>query len=212
MKYRLVIWDFDGTMADTLSIALSVYNQLAEDKGFVPISDPQAVRDMSMKEFLKAHRVAAWRVPFLFSGFLTEMKKRSEELSLHEGIDATIRQIQDLGVTQAVVSSNDTEIIDHCLSTHGIRECFTSVVGTSKLFGKEHRLKQAMKTCATNSRSTLYVGDEIRDIEAANAVGADIAAVTWGLNSAKALSANNPTWLVRNPGDLVRSVLTNGAS
>ena len=50
-----------------------------------------------------------------------------------------------------------------------------------------------------NADEALYVGDEIRDIEAANSANVDIAAVSWGLNSRRALSKHDPTWFVTQP-------------
>ena len=61
MKYQLVLWDFDGTLADTLPLALSIYNRMAAERNFKPIDDPHAVRDMGMREFLKSHGARARR-------------------------------------------------------------------------------------------------------------------------------------------------------
>ena len=52
------------------------------------------------------------------------------------------------------------------------------------------------------------MGDEIRDIEAANSAGVDVAAVGWGLNSRRALLKRNPTYIVAQPAELPELLLS----
>ena len=202
MKYKLLLWDFDGTLADTLSLALNLYNSMAKEKKFKPITDPYAVREMNMREFLKSHDVPLYRVPFAFATFLKELGKLAANVNLNEGVSDALQQITDLGIRQGIVSSNATENIRECLRSNNADAHFEYISGTSRIFGKERRLLAAIRHVKPNE--VLYVGDEIRDIEASQAAGLDIAAVGWGLNSADALSNHQPTHLVSHPNDLLR--------
>ncbi|MEQ9410385.1 MAG: HAD-IA family hydrolase [Fuerstiella sp.] len=206
MKYELVLWDFDGTLADTLKLALVVYNQLAAEKNFRPVTDPLAVRDMSMREFLQSHGIAAHRVPLAFSRFLKEVRRNSKSVRLFPGIVDVVRQLAGQGVRQGVVSSNNTSTIQECLQSSRIAEYFELVGGTSRIFGKESGIRSAMKRLGIAADSTLYVGDEIRDIEAARRAEVDIASVTWGLNSARALTNHHPTFCLTTPAELMAVV------
>lgn len=204
MKYKLLLWDFDGTLADTLTLALNLYNRMAKEKQFKPITDPHAVREMNMREFLKSHDVPIYRVPFAFAAFLKELGKLAADISLNEGIGDALPQISLMGIRQGVVSSNATEIIQQCLKSNNAETYFTYVSGTSRIFGKERRLKSAAKQFSVHASEVLYIGDEIRDIEASQAAGMDVAAVSWGLNSAEALSSHHPTHLVSHPEQLLQ--------
>ena len=204
MKYKLLLWDFDGTLADTLSLALNLYNSMAKEKNFKPITDPYAVREMNMREFLKSHDVPLYRVPFAFATFLKELGKLAANVNLNEGVSDTLQQITDPGIRQGIVSSNATENIRECLRSNKADSHFEYISGTSRIFGKERRLLAAIRHCDVKSNEVLYVGDEIRDIEASQAAGLDIAAVVWGLNSADALSNHQPTHLVSHPNDLLQ--------
>lgn len=204
MKYKLLLWDFDGTLANTLSIALGFYNQMAEEKKFRPITDPESVREMGMREFLKAYNVPAYRVPLAFSAFLRELRRLAPEVSLNEGIGAVLAQVSELGVSQGVVSSNRTETIRACLASNNADLHFDFISGTSRIFGKERRLKKAVRQFGCQLDEVLYVGDEIRDIEASRAAGMDIASVGWGLNSVNALAGHNPTHLIAHPDELLQ--------
>ena len=204
MKYKLLLWDFDGTLANTLSIALEIYNRLAEEKKFRRITDPESVREMSMREFLKAHNVPAYRVPLAFNTFLRELRRLAPEVLLNEGVDAVLPQVSELGVGQGVVSSNRTETIKACLESNKAELHFDFISGTSTIFGKERRLKKAARQFRCSVNEVLYVGDEIRDIEASRAAGMDIASVGWGLNSVDALAGYNPTHLIAHPDELLQ--------
>ena len=145
MKYRFVLWDFDGTLADTLTIALGIYNQMAAEHGFVPIEDPLAVRQLSMREFLKSHNVSAFRIPMAFRHVLKELRRRAADIKLNDGIESALTEISEHGIAQGVVSSNQTETICECLNTNSVQQFFTHVSGTSRIFGKERRLAKALR-------------------------------------------------------------------
>jgi phosphoglycolate phosphatase len=203
MKYQLVLWDFDGTLADTLPLALSIYNRMAAERNFKPIDDPHAVRDMGMREFLKSHGVPLHKIPFAFSTFLGELRTMAADVVLYDGIDLALQQISEHGILQGIVSSNNTETIRQCLKANNAEAHFDYVSGTSRIFGKEKRIKQALAALNVPAKNALYIGDEIRDIEAARSAGLDIVAVAWGLNSAAALTQHRPTHLILTPSELL---------
>lgn len=203
MNYKLLLWDFDGTLADTLTIALGIYNRMAARRSFRPISDPHAVRGMGMKEFLRTHQIAAHHVPFAFNTFLRELRRLAPEVRLNSGIADAVRKAAECGVVQGIVSSNDTHTIQACLEANNVADVFTHVSGTSRIFGKERRIKKVMSRCKAEPADVLYIGDEVRDIEAARAAGLDIASVTWGLNSEQLLRSESPTFLVSQPDEIL---------
>ncbi len=203
MKYQLVLWDFDGTLADTLTLALGIYNRMAEENGYVKIDDPHSVRHMGMRDFLKSHNIPMYRIPLVFSAFLKELRSFAADIELQEGVAILLGQISQLGIRQGIVSSNSTDTIRTCLLANVAEAHFQYVSGTSGIFGKEKRIKTALRTLNVPTAQTLYVGDEIRDIEVAQAAGVDIAAVTWGLNTEEALSSRKPNHLISRPSDLL---------
>ena len=203
VKYKLILWDFDGTLADTLHAALDIYNQLAMERGYRTIENPHVVRDMGMRKFLTTHGVPIYRVPTLFATFLRELRKQAASINLNDGIANVVGSLADAGVAQCVVSSNDTETIRECLAKHGINDRFHNICGTSRIFGKESGIRSAIESACVRTVEALYVGDEIRDIEAANAAGVDIATVGWGLNSRRALLKHSPAHFVNEPTELL---------
>jgi phosphoglycolate phosphatase len=71
------------------------------------------------------------------------------------------------------------------------------------LFGKTAKINAVIKRCGSTAALTTSIGDEVRDIEAARALGVNSLAVTWGYAAAAALEAAQPTRLVHAPAELL---------
>ncbi len=202
MQKQLVLWDFDGTLANTLGLALTTYNGLAQRYGFRPIDDPQAVRNLSMQEFLAAHEIPRWRVPGLFASFLKSMQTATQSISLFDGVAEAVRELREAGFRHGIVSSNSATNIRRCLEHNSADDLFDDVCGTSRLFGKGHRIRSALKQLAVAPNQCLYLGDEVRDIEAASAAGVAVGCVGWGLNSPELLRRHSPVFLAETTAEL----------
>lgn len=202
MDRRLVLWDFDGTLANTLSLALTNYNELAARYGFRPVEDPESVRHLNMHEFLKQYNVPKWRVPGLFASFLKSMQTAIRSVPLFPGIAEAIRELQGDGMEHAVVSSNSTANIHSCLKHNDAGDLFRDVCGTSRLFGKERRIRSALKQFDTPADHCLYIGDEVRDVEAAAAAGVAVGCVSWGLNAREVLCRHTPAFIADATNEL----------
>ena len=207
-RYEFVLWDFDGTLADSLGHALRVYNQLADRHGFKPVEDPEQVRGMTAQQFLNKHGIPAWKMPMLFRVFLAEIRDNLDQIPAYQGIIDSVTELAAAGVRQAIVSSNDETNIRTWLAHHNIAEHFESVVGYTRLFGKEKPIRRQVKAVDVAPQRVIYVGDEVRDIEAGRRAGVEVAAVTWGLNSGSLLQSCGPTLLVQKPSELLRACLT----
>ena len=203
MRYQWVLWDFDGTLADTLSQAAEIYNRLAAKHRLSVIADRDAVRDMTTREFRKAHRIPFYKIPRLFRDFLRAQRTEQRHPPMFPAVVEVLRELKSAGLNMGVVSSNQTQHILSCLTEHGVADRFAFCVGSSRLQGKHRAIRKALRDNSASPEVTLYVGDEIRDIEAARKAGIDTAAVSWGLNTAEALQRHNPTWLIDEPGQIV---------
>lgn len=203
MAYRHLLWDFDGTLADTLPSLLEIYNDMANRHGFERIDDPSRVRALTPKAFIQQQRIPLLRVPALIREVLGRHREVIGDVPLVDRVGPVLQSLHERGVTMGIVSSNREENIRLCLAANGVEGLFDFVVGFSRLFGKERAIRKVMKRQGIAPTGTLYVGDEVRDILAAREVGIDVAAVTWGFNTADSLSANQPNFVLERPDELV---------
>jgi phosphoglycolate phosphatase len=206
MRYRLVLFDFDGTLADTFLPTVQIFNQLAEKHGFLPIADPEDFRRMDLMALARAQAVPILKVPALMREYRLLQRAAGTVPRLFPGLAEGLREIRQAGCRMGVISSSAKEPIMDCLSTGGVADLFEVVVGYSRLMGKARGIRSVLKNLRLTSRDAVYVGDEVRDIEAARGAGIDIAVVPWGFNLPQLLQSHRPTYLVTSPLELVRTV------
>lgn len=199
MRYRLIVWDFDGTLADTMALALATYNDLATRYGFRQVDDPAAVRGMGTRAFLKQHGISLVRLPLLVKAYLAATRSHMKEIGLFDGLPELLRTIKASGCRQGVLSSNSAENIGVCLEVNGMEDVFDFVIGYPRLFGKGRAIRRLLKKEKVEPAQFLYIGDEVRDVEAAKEAGVDVGAVAWGFHTPEQLSKEGPTYLWLSP-------------
>jgi len=202
MRYRLIVWDFDGTLADTLALALTAYNDLAARYGFRPVKDPAAVRGMSTRVFLKQHRISLLRLPRLLRDYHAVTRSRMGEVRLFDGMPDVLSRLKATGCRQGVLSSNSAENITACLRANGVEGVFDFVIGYPRLFGKGRVIRRLLTKQGIEPTRFLYIGDEVRDVEAAKQAGVDGGAVAWGFHTLERLSQASPTYLWSSPEEV----------
>jgi phosphoglycolate phosphatase len=203
MRYPLVLWDFDGTLADTLPSLLRIYNGLAARHGLRVVEDPAAIRDVPLRDLLRQQRVSPVRLPRIAREVFTALHHEVAGLRLFDGLAGVLREVRRSGRTMGVLSSNTAANIRTCLWANEVGELFDSVTGYSRLFGKARALRKLLKARAVDRRDVLYVGDEVRDVEAARGAGVAVAAVTWGFNTGALLARHGPDLLLDEPRQLL---------
>lgn len=202
-QYRLIVWDFDGTLANSLPHSIEIFNRLAALHGFKPVVDREHDRRIPVKQFLKEHGIKLRHLPKLTKEFWERQSQVMEEVALNTGIEETLRALKERGIAHGILSSNHPANIERCLLRHGVFSLFSFVEGYSKLLGKAKGLKRMMKKKEIRKEEILYVGDETRDILAARKAGIDSAAVAWGLNASDFLLTAQPTYQVQTTQDIL---------
>lgn len=203
MKYRLILWDFDGTLADTLACLVRVYNGLAPTYGYLPVTDPKAVRGLTLPAFLRMHRIGLLKLPSLIHQVIAGQKQEIVRLPLFTGMAAVLQEIHAAGSRLAVLSSNAEDNIRCCLQANGVEELFEAIVGYRRLFGKGRALRSFLRGLGLSASEVAYVGDEVRDVEAARQAGVVVVAVTWGFNTRELLARHTPDHLADSPEELL---------
>lgn len=129
MPFKLVVWDFDGTLADSVPTAAAIFNRLAPDMGFKPIEDLTAARSLSTRQFLKQHGISLWRLPKLVRRYQAAAAEEADRLKLVAGVPDVLAALASAGVRLGVLSSNREDNIRRCLRANGAEQHFAFVVG-----------------------------------------------------------------------------------
>lgn len=213
MNYRLAMFDFDGTLADTFPWAMSLYEELAE-KHSLPKVDPASydrLRSYSIGEMLQDFSIPAWRLPRIGAYVKRQMSQNLDRLALFAGIRDMVKTLAapDNALRLAIVSSNDEDNIRAVLGLE-IAACFDHYECGVALFGKASKLRRTLKQLGIPHDAAIYIGDEIRDLEAAREAGIDFGAVTWGYNTRASLAAHKPTLLFNSVAEITETLIHHG--
>jgi phosphoglycolate phosphatase len=208
MIYRTLVFDFDGTIADTLGETRRILNQIGPDYGIRHIEEHELIqlRHMSLKQLIDHLKIPKRKLPALLSRGTGLMRGNITRLKLIDGMPEVLMELRKHVQSFGVLTSNATANVDLFLRTHGLRDQFDFISSTSKLTGKSKHLKAILKTFSLRAEELLYIGDELRDVKASQKAGIPIAAVTWGFNSRESLAAEAPDYLIDRPDDFLRLI------
>ncbi len=162
MPYRLIAFDFDGTLADSLDCFLAALTEASRMHGFrdaTPELRP-ALRGMSAREIIRALEVPMWKVPSVTIDMRRLMRPRIAHVKLFPGVDATFDALVARGIRIAIATSNTEDIVRDRLGPHASR-CVDTFACGIPLFGKARRLRALVREAGMQPDDVLYVGDEI---------------------------------------------------
>jgi len=204
MKKSLLIFDFDGTIADTLSIAIHIVNDLAEEFNLPEVSKEQFVelKNKRIKELLKISGISWIQLPRFIKRARARFKKHQHLVQPIQGMPEAIKTLHLAGYKMGILTSNTQEGVEAFLLKNELNY-FEFIESSDSLFGKARYLNTILKKARLNAKDAVMIGDEIRDVEAAQKVGIDSVAVCWGFNSEQLLETQKPNHLFDKPEQLL---------
>ena len=204
---KLIVFDFDGTLADTLDALLGITNKLASEFGYQQITDQQLanLKYLSPIEIIKITKISLWKLPFLMKRVKAEFTQEISKMNLFPGVVELLDTLKHQGYRLGIVSSNTEANIRSLLKQNQIEELFDFIAGAST-FGKGKAIEKILRQYNCPKSDVVYIGDEIRDIQAARSIKIRIVAVGWGFNAPTALIDRHPDLLITKPQALVNAL------
>ncbi|HOP75429.1 MAG TPA: HAD-IA family hydrolase [Bacillota bacterium] len=204
LKY--IIFDFDGTLADSKEVAMSAYNRLAERHGFNRMNpeDLEHFRALSIAERCRFLRVPMFRIPFLAGEFYGLYQESMKHLTLFPGMKELLKELSERGYGIAVISSNSEQNIRDFIHKHSLD--IEQVICSSHIYGKDKMLRSFLKKNRLVNTDVIYIGDEHRDIMACKKIGIPVIWVNWGLDLLHSVAHASPDFIVETPEEILRIV------
>lgn len=203
---RLVVFDFDGTIADSFDEAMAVFKQLVPGQDELTQEQIDVLRNKPYKEIFDYFKISYFRVPGLLVKGRQMLKRSIHKVNPYDGVAEALHELKADGYSLAIISSNATQSIDKFLGRHKLAQYFDSVEGYAGLRGKPKLIRALIKKRQGTAQQTIYVGDEPRDVEAAKKAGVWSVAVTWGFGGETILAAHEPTLLVDKTSELAGAI------
>lgn len=197
-----VVFDFDGTLADSLPVVIELAQELVPGFELTP-EEIEKLRNMSARQVIKYSGVPYWKLMRSLMKGKKLFAQRINEVELFPGIANMLKTLHQEGFTLSIVSSNASATINRVLEREKVDQYITGVYGNLGLFNKSRAFKKVLRDQKTKASDVVYVGDEVRDIETARKAQVPVISVTWGFNGTEVLQKNQPTYLANTPKELV---------
>ena len=197
--YKLLIFDWDGTLADSIGRiveAMHVASQrsgfaLCDDlavKGIIGLGLPEAIRTLYPE--ISDTELVAFRQHYADHYIALE----AEPSPLFEGVVESLAAFRDEGYHLAVATGKARRGLDRVLKSHGWEDYFDITRAADETASKPHplMLEQILAHCAVRPEQALMVGDSSFDLQMARNAGVPSVAVSYGAQSIDALRAYEP--------------------
>ncbi|MBW2998693.1 HAD-IA family hydrolase [Candidatus Woesearchaeota archaeon] len=202
---RTIIFDMDGTLADSFPLAIDCIKKIAKEEGKdLGIEDFTVLKSKGPFEVIRDDfKIPLIKIPFYVRKTQKMMEKRINSVKLFKDIKTVINKLsKDYKV--GILSSNSRKNIVSILENNNLEVDF--VHSGKSIFGKDKSLNRVLKLHKLKKNETIYVGDEIRDVKACNKIDLDCIAVTWGFNTKEVLSPQKPTFICDKPKEILKII------
>lgn len=214
MRYKLVIFDLDGTILNTLedlwnstNYALATMHfekrTIDEVRSFVGNGIAKLIERAVPEGTSKEMTVAVLDSFKLYYG-----EHCLDKTAPYEGIDALIKELRGQGYLTAVVS-NKADFAVQELCEKIFPNMFDFVVGEKENIRRKpapDTVYEVLRILNIDKKDAVYVGDSEVDIETANNSGLDIISVAWGFRDKEFLASKGTKHIVENPKDILKLV------
>ncbi|WP_108650766.1 HAD family hydrolase [Dongshaea marina] len=199
MRYKLVIFDWDGTLMDSLERIVSSMRHAAKKTG-LPLPQPAAVRDIIGLSFESA-------LPKLFGDdwqlhapdFIEHYRSFYQEIDetpspLYPGADLVVQGLYQQGYQLAISTGKGHRGLSRVLKSSGLEHYFHATRGADQARSKPDplMLEQILQELDLTVSDAVMVGDSRYDMAMAEAIGMDRIAVTYGVHGPEELDSHQP--------------------
>jgi phosphoglycolate phosphatase len=193
---KLVIFDFDGVLADTLIASYDVFKKVNEN---VNLNEFKSLYEENLHESLKTKKLISR--PDYFSQY----DKHTREIKVPDILKKIVKELSFKYIL-AIVSSTQTSSIEKILEREELLTYFNDILGYDFASNKVEKINIVLKKYEISQGNVVYITDTLGDIREAQKCGVKSIAVTWGFHSRETLEKGSPVAIIDDPNDLLNTV------
>ncbi len=206
----LIIFDYDGALADTLDDLLQFGQEACIQLGvkhLVTKEDLCNLEEMSFASYGRACEVPERLVDEFVGMCLSLFAAKESAPAIFTGLRDVIRYLSTHHRI-AVVTTNSSRNVDAFLVKHGLEGLIHAVYGLDSPGSKAQKISRARDRLSRNGKPepVFVVGDSLSDILAAKEASVTSVAVTWGHQTLETLLRGNPDYVISSPQNLITVV------
>ena len=195
MKYKYIIWDWNGTILDDLQVNFEVENTLLSRRGRTLIKDIEEYQEKFQFPIIKFYESLDFdleneKFEDIAREYVLEFDERFYELEIFPDAENVIREFKYKGIEQIILSQTEQRWLEKQVRVHDIDYLFTELLGARDIYVKG-KVGIALGWITQNDIDTsqvLMVGDTLHDYEVAETIGCDCILIARGHQSKERLS------------------------
>jgi phosphoglycolate phosphatase len=204
-----IIFDFDGTIADSLPFHFDMMIKLIKDTTSIDKNEREIIHEIrtkSYRDLIKTFNISWIKFPMIL-GIIREAQeelyKSIDQIKVFSGIKSMFDSLKIKKHEVYILSSNLEKTITKFVNINNIKG-INSINAGSQILGKAIAISEFLKKHQISNENAIYVGDEIRDVEACHKVGIKMIGVSWGLHTSETLKKAGADFIVKKPMEIVK--------
>lgn len=223
-RLKVMLFDLDGTLADTAPDIANAANELRRFHGHTEIPNAEIARMIGNGSRTLVKQVLQYESFFVqeesaldneHERFLTFYQNGFCVHSVtFDGVESTLKSLHAAGITLGVVTNKPERFIEPLLEHLGVRQYFSVLIGGDTLVTKKPDAGPLLHACQVlnvQPQEVLMVGDSVTDVLAARAAQIAIAAVSFGYNHGEDIRESQPDYVVEHFAELLALPLVSSA-
>lgn len=186
MKYKHIIWDWNGTLLDDCMICVESFNRSLLNHGLSEISY-EDYRSIFTFPVIKSYERLGFNFEMesfqkISDEYVKFYEKNFKNLLLHDHVEEILKSVNLLGSSQSILSAGNQELLNNWLKSHDISQYFLHIIGVENHYANG-KIKQGLRlkeNLEFKNNEIVLVGDTIHDSEVAEEMGIDCILVDHG--------------------------------
>ena len=200
MKYRNIIWDYNGTIINDAELAVKAENLVLKSYGKLPITLEYYLKECEMPLVIfynKIFDMENYDYSEIARRFITYYDELFETADIFPEVRKMIEYLSDKGCSQGVISGFETTRLVNSLKKFGLEKYFKFMSGSDDYNAgdKSERAVKVVEKYGFDPKETLFIGDMYHDYETAKRVGANCVLIAKGHQGAEVLRSYGITVL-----------------
>ena len=213
MKYKHIIWDWNGTLVDDAWLCVEIMNNILEKRNLnlITIDDYREHFTFPVRDYYVKLGFDFSVEPFEVCGmeFIHDFKNRKFEASLYTQMESILDKLTKIGISHSVLSAQNQTLLDETVAHYQLQNKFERINGLDDHYAhsKVNIGKSWIKTLSYNHNEVIMIGDTVHDFEVAQAMGTDCILIASGHNSRERLE-NTGVLVLDSPLEITEMMLT----
>lgn len=215
-KYKVIGFDLDGTLINTLPDLTLVVNSMFLEHGFPTVTQQQVLSWVGKGADIFFQNAIAYTGKVFDAAQQVSMRASfdkfyatyvCEESTLYPNVKETLEALKAEGFTLVVITNKPTKLVEPVLTAFGIYHLFSETLGGQSLPKIKPNPDPMWFICekfGIQPNELLFVGDSENDVIASTKAGCDVVGLTYGYNYNVPIEQSNPTFVTSDFADVLK--------